>query len=54
MKKKTEIKTSVKILSVEEKVDEIARMISGVEVTELTREHAKELLQLAKLHKQPA
>ncbi|GAE24614.1 DNA repair protein RecN [Halalkalibacter wakoensis JCM 9140] len=48
------VKTSVKILSVEEKVDEIARMISGVEVTELTREHAKELLQLAKLHKQPA
>ncbi|MFV8827976.1 DNA repair protein RecN [Alkalihalobacterium sp. APHAB7] len=40
-------KTNVRQLSNEEKVDEIARMISGVEVTELTKEHANELLLLA-------
>ncbi|WP_332632308.1 DNA repair protein RecN [Halalkalibacter flavus] len=48
------VKTSVKSLSTEEKINEIARMISGVEVTELTREHAKELLELAESLKQPA
>ena len=37
-------KTKVKPLSVEEKVAEIGRMISGVEVTNLTKEHAKELI----------
>ena len=37
-------KTKVKPLSVEEKVTEIGRMISGVEVTNLTKEHAKELI----------
>ncbi|KHF39530.1 DNA repair protein RecN [Halalkalibacter okhensis] len=47
------VKTSVKSLSTEEKISEIARMISGVEVTELTREHAKELLELAESLKQP-
>lgn len=40
-------KTSVKALTDEEKVKEIGRMISGVEITELTKEHAKELLELA-------
>ncbi|TWI55940.1 DNA repair protein RecN [Halalkalibacter nanhaiisediminis] len=45
--------TSVTPLSINEKVDEIARMISGVEITDLTREHAKELLELAEKHKQP-
>jgi DNA repair protein RecN (Recombination protein N) len=48
------VKTSVKSLSTDEKINEIARMISGVEVTELTREHAKELLELAESLKQPA
>ncbi|MDT8862538.1 DNA repair protein RecN [Alkalihalobacillus sp. MEB130] len=48
------VKTSVKALTTEEKINEIARMISGVEVTELTREHAKELLELAESLKQPA
>ncbi|WP_113930892.1 DNA repair protein RecN [Bacillus sp. P14.5] len=39
--------TSVTSLNVEEKIREIGRMISGVEITDLTREHAKELLGLA-------
>ena len=40
-------KTSVTPLSVAEKVKEIGRMISGVEITDLTKQHAEELLQLA-------
>lgn len=40
-------KTSVKPLNNEEKIKEIGRMIAGVEVTELSKEHAKELLALA-------
>ncbi|WP_216829451.1 DNA repair protein RecN [Alkalihalobacterium elongatum] len=40
-------KTNVRQLTNDEKVTEIARMISGVEVTELTREHANELITLA-------
>ncbi|MFC5713307.1 DNA repair protein RecN [Thalassorhabdus alkalitolerans] len=41
------VTTSVAPLAEEEKVDEIARMISGVEVTELTKDHAKELVTMA-------
>ncbi len=41
-------RTAVKALNESEKVKEIGRMISGVEITDLTKEHAKELLQLAK------
>jgi DNA repair protein RecN (Recombination protein N) len=40
-------KTSVKSLSDEEQTREIARMISGVEMTPLTIQHSKELLVLA-------
>ncbi|MCM3571812.1 MULTISPECIES: DNA repair protein RecN [Mesobacillus] len=40
-------KTSVTPLSPSEKVKEIVRMISGVEVTDLTKQHAEELLRLA-------
>lgn len=40
-------KTSVVPLTDDQKVAEIGRMISGVEITDLTKEHAKELLQLA-------
>lgn len=43
----TRTKTAVKKLDEEEKVKEIGRMISGVEMTELTKQHAKELLELA-------
>lgn len=40
-------RTTVKVLEHKEKVNEISRMISGVEITEKTIEHAEELLQLA-------
>jgi DNA repair protein RecN (Recombination protein N) len=40
-------KTSVTPLTVSEKVKEIGRMISGVEITDLTKRHAEELLKLA-------
>lgn len=40
-------KTTVKALDETEKIKEIGRMISGVEITDLTKEHARELLQLA-------
>ncbi|WP_335870637.1 DNA repair protein RecN [Bacillus sp. 2205SS5-2] len=39
--------TTVTKLEEDQKVAEIGRMISGVEITDLTREHAKELLQIA-------
>lgn len=39
--------TRVKKLQNEEKVKEIARMISGVKMTDLTKQHAEELIQLA-------
>lgn len=41
------VTTNVKTLSFDEKVEEIARMMSGVEMTEITKEHARELLRLA-------
>jgi DNA repair protein RecN (Recombination protein N) len=40
-------KTAVSPLSSEEKIKEIGRMISGVEITDLTKKHAEELLFLA-------
>ncbi|MDC2863485.1 MULTISPECIES: DNA repair protein RecN [unclassified Bacillus (in: firmicutes)] len=46
--------TSVTVLSQDEKVTEIARMISGVEITDLTTEHARELLSQARCFKQAA
>ena len=39
--------THVTILHPEERINELARMISGEEITKLSREHAKELLQMA-------
>ncbi|HYK73102.1 MAG TPA: DNA repair protein RecN, partial [Pseudoneobacillus sp.] len=39
--------TSVNPLSSDEKVKEIGRMISGVEITDLTKKHAKELILMA-------
>lgn len=39
--------TNVKKLKNEEKVKEIARMISGAKMTDLTKQHAEELIQLA-------
>ncbi|MEH7095143.1 DNA repair protein RecN [Neobacillus vireti] len=40
-------KTSVTSLRTKEKIKEIGRMISGTEITDLTKQHAEELLQLA-------
>jgi DNA repair protein RecN (Recombination protein N) len=40
-------KTSVTPLKTDEKIKEIGRMISGSEITDLTKKHAEELLQLA-------
>ncbi|KUP07353.1 DNA recombination protein RecN [Bacillus coahuilensis m2-6] len=39
--------TKVNVLTKDEKITEIGRMISGVEITELTKDHAKELLEIA-------
>lgn len=39
--------TSVTPLTKQDKIKEIARMISGTEITDLTKKHAKELLKLA-------
>lgn len=46
--------TSVTVLNEEEKTTEIARMISGVEITDLTTEHARELITQAHRFKQSA
>jgi DNA repair protein RecN (Recombination protein N) len=40
-------KTSVTPLEIDEKINEIGRMISGTEITDLTKKHAEELLYLA-------
>ena len=40
-------KTKVRGLDQDEKIREIGRMISGVEITSLTKEHARELLEIA-------
>lgn len=40
-------KTSLRILTYDERIQEIARMLAGSEITPLTLEHAKELLDLA-------
>ena len=39
--------TSIRALTESDKISEIARMISGVEMTDLTKQHAHELLELA-------
>ncbi|TJY44437.1 DNA repair protein RecN [Cohnella pontilimi] len=43
--------TSVRELSGEERVEELARLLGGVEVTEKTRHHAQEMLTLAQRQK---
>lgn len=45
--KEDRTETSVRELSFEERTQEVARMLSGSEITELTLEHARELLELA-------
>ncbi|MFB9277340.1 DNA repair protein RecN [Cohnella cellulosilytica] len=43
--------TSVLELSPEQRIEELARMLGGVEVTEKTRHHAQEMLSLAEIRK---
>ncbi|MGM9926199.1 MAG: DNA repair protein RecN [Bacillus sp. (in: firmicutes)] len=45
-------KTSVQPLQFDDKVKEIARMISGMEITDVTKKHAEELLEQGKKIKQ--
>ena len=40
--------TKVRVLDLNERINEIARMLAGSEITKLTVEHAKELLKMAK------
>ncbi|MEL6214867.1 MAG: DNA repair protein RecN, partial [Pseudomonadota bacterium] len=40
-------KTKIVPLSMDERVEEIARMLGGVEITGTTRDHAREMLQTA-------
>ncbi|EIT8971795.1 DNA repair protein RecN [Listeria monocytogenes] len=44
--------TSVTVLKGVEKVEEISRIIAGIEVTELTKQHAKEMIEQAEKVKQ--
>ncbi|MDU2099141.1 MAG: DNA repair protein RecN, partial [Staphylococcus sp.] len=44
MSKNDRTTTQVKELKKEDKIDEIARMISGASVNELTRENAREMI----------
>ena len=41
---KASTKTSVELLSKETRVEELSRMLGGVNITDATRAHAKELL----------
>ena len=43
--------THVTALADSEKIDEVARMLAGTEITKLTIEHAKELINLAEIQK---
>ncbi|MFL2028366.1 DNA repair protein RecN [Loigolactobacillus zhaoyuanensis] len=45
-------KTTLTRLEPAQRIDELARMLSGTAITKLTREHAKELLDLAVVEKQ--
>jgi DNA repair protein RecN (Recombination protein N) len=39
---------SVDVLSDKDRLDEIARMLGGTELTQKTREHAREMLELSR------
>ncbi|MCK9196969.1 MAG: DNA repair protein RecN, partial [Syntrophales bacterium] len=39
--------TTVQVLSEEERIEEITRMLSGLEMTDTTRRHAREMLMMA-------
>ncbi len=44
---KTGVLSTIRMLSVEERIEEIARMLGGVEITGTTRQHAAEMLGVA-------
>lgn len=46
--KKKRVITSVRVLSGDERVEEIARMLGGMQVTEKTKEHALEMISLVR------
>ena len=46
-----QILSQIKVLDEQQKVEEIARMLGGVKITEATREHAAEMLYLNKSEK---
>lgn len=46
--------TAVKLLNQDARIEEIARMIGGMHITEQTRSHAREMLALAQAKTQPA
>lgn len=43
--------TVIRFLAEGERLDEVARMLAGVELTEKTREHAREMLEAARLYR---
>jgi DNA repair protein RecN (Recombination protein N) len=45
-------RTRIRTLNAEERVDELARMLGGVKITRQTREHAREMMQLARADRQ--
>jgi DNA repair protein RecN (Recombination protein N) len=45
-------RTRIRTLNAEERVDELARMLGGVKITRQTREHAREMMQLARTDRQ--
>jgi DNA repair protein RecN (Recombination protein N) len=38
-------RTSIRELSADERIDELARMLGGMKITKQTREHAREMLE---------
>jgi DNA repair protein RecN (Recombination protein N) len=47
-------RTSLTQLAADERVEELARMLGGVEVTGKAREHAREMLKSAETESEPA
>ena len=48
--KEERMNTCIRFLSEEERLDEITRMLAGVELTEKAREHAREMLKKSRAH----
>ena len=46
--------TNVRVLSQQDRINELARMLGGVEVTQKTKQHAEEMLRLAAQSKKGA